>query len=83
MLPADYRWLDSPEGSYLRHGYRCVAIVRPGRVTILRGRKSRPELPLEGAFGSVEQGKRHVERWVAARLSQASGPCRPRSPGSR
>lgn len=62
MLPADYRWLDSPEGSYLRHGYRCVAIVRPGRVTILRGRKSRPELPLEGACGSIAHGKRQVER---------------------
>ncbi|KAF1698365.1 hypothetical protein CSC62_05510 [Pseudoxanthomonas jiangsuensis] len=70
MLPDSYRWHDGPEGSRLFYNYGCVATVRAGRVSIGRGRKRAPLPPLEGVCGSVEQGKRHVERWVMARMGR-------------
>ena len=80
MLPDSYRWLQTPTGASLFHNYACVATVEPGRVSIKRGRKRDPKPALTGACGSVEQGKRHVERWVAARLGPlrnvAGGHCR-------
>lgn len=68
MLPDNCRWSDTAEGACLYRNYACIAVVRPGRVEIARGRKKAPLPPLVGVCGSVEQGKRHVERWVAARL---------------
>lgn len=32
MLPDSYCWLDSAEASYLRRGYRWVAVVRAGQL---------------------------------------------------
>ncbi len=68
MLPENCRWSDTAEGACLYRNYTCIAVVRPGRVEIPRGRKKAPLPPLVGVCGSVEQGKRHVERWVAARM---------------
>ncbi len=70
MLPESYRWLDEPGASHLYLNYRCVATVRAGQVVISRGRKKDPAPPLVGVCGSIEHGKRHVERWVAARLTR-------------
>lgn len=68
MLPDNCRWADTAEGACLYRNYACIAVVRPGSVEIARGRKKAPLPPLVGRCGSIEQGKRHVERWVAARL---------------
>jgi len=68
MLPDTCRWLDTPAASYCHYHFRCIAVVVPGQVVIERaaGRRQRPSL--KGRCGSIAQGKRHVERWVAARL---------------
>jgi hypothetical protein len=65
-LPDGYQWLQDGDTAYLRYNYGCLAVVRPGRVTIKRGRKSRPVPDLEGVCGSVEHGKRQVEARLAA-----------------
>lgn len=70
MLPADYRWHDAPDASHLYLNYRCVATVRSGQVVISRGRKKDPAPPLVGVCGSIEQGKRYVERWVLGALGR-------------
>ena len=70
-LPDNCRWADTPAASFLYRNYACIASVRVGRVEIARGRKKAPLPPLVGVRGSIEQGKRHVERWVAARYGWA------------
>lgn len=72
MLPDNCRWADAPDASFLYRNYACIASVMPGRVEIKRGRKRDPKPPLVGTCGSVEQGKRHVERWVAARYRRSA-----------
>lgn len=62
MLPDSYRWVDSPQASYLYHNYRCVAVVTENIVKINR----RGLGVVEGRCGSVAQGKRHVVRWMTA-----------------
>lgn len=69
MLPNDnYRWEESENGAFLQWRYACVALVRTRkawesfcRVEIF----TRP--PIISRAGSVEQGKRHIERWLAKR----------------
>lgn len=67
MLPnPNFRWVESENGAFLHWRYKCVALVRarkPGesfnRVEI-RARRF-----IASRAGSVEQGKRHIERWLA------------------
>lgn len=66
MLPANCRWSDTPDASFLYRNYACIAVVRPGRVEISRGRKKAPLPPLVGVCGSIAHGKRQVEAWLAA-----------------
>jgi hypothetical protein len=66
MLGEAYRWIDSEEGSFLRLRYGCVAGVklRDGKVVVwinVTGKE------VTGTAGSIAQGKRYVERWIAAR----------------
>jgi len=66
MLSRPYRWTESPTGAYLHFNYRGVArVVADGpcyRVTIHWRDKT-----LTGRAASIEQGKRHIERWIEAR----------------
>jgi hypothetical protein len=66
MLGEAYRWIDSKEGSFLQLRYGCVAAVklRDGKIQVwinVAGKE------VTGTAGSVAMGKRHVERWIAAR----------------
>ena len=65
MLPnPGWRWIDSADGSFLHMHYACVAVVRAdGRVLIYRRRRS----AVVGKVAGIASGKRHVERWLAAR----------------
>lgn len=70
MLPDTCRWLDTAEASRCHYHYRCIAVVVPGEVTIVRGVGRRTHrADLVGKCGSIAQGKRFVERWI-----QAHGP---------
>lgn len=61
MLPDSYRWADSDTGAVLFLRYGAVASVAvDGRVTLLGGKR------IEGQAASLAQGKRFVERWIAA-----------------
>lgn len=67
MLPNDnFHWVESEDGAFLQWRYACVALVRArtmgedfNRVEIYARRF------IQSRAGSVEQGKRHIERWVA------------------
>ena len=66
MLGDAYRWIDSKNGSLLHLRYGCVAAVklRDGKVQVwinVTGKE------VTGTAGSIAMGKRHVERWIAAR----------------
>ena len=62
MLPPPCRWIDYDAYSCLMWHYGCVAVVYlDGRVVLQWG------AGLEAKAASLEQGKRHVERWVSAR----------------
>lgn len=64
MLPPACRWIDAPEKSCLLWHYACVAVVRAdGRVLIQWGKAP----AIERRAASLEQGKRHVERWISKR----------------
>ncbi|WP_202844814.1 hypothetical protein [Luteimonas saliphila] len=61
MLPDSYRWADSDTGAVLFQRYGAVAKVTvDGRVTLIGGKR------IEGPAASLAQGKRFVERWIAA-----------------
>ena len=62
MLPSCCSWIDSDDGAFLHWNAITVAIVRrDGMVTIQwRGKR------FGGKAGSLAQGKRFAERWVAA-----------------
>lgn len=66
MLPDQCRWLDTPDASFCHYHYRCIAIVVRGQVVIARSAGRRKRHDLMGKCGSIAQGKRHVERWIAA-----------------
>ncbi|WP_202841998.1 hypothetical protein [Luteimonas saliphila] len=60
-LPGSFRWSDSDTGSVLFLRYGAVASVTvDGHVTLLGGKR------VEGPAASLAQGKRFVERWIAA-----------------
>lgn len=66
MLPPNYRWEESENGAFLQWRYGCVAVVRVKR----EGERfceveSRARKLIRSRAGSVEQGKRHIERWLA------------------
>lgn len=64
MLPPACRWIDYADKSCLMWHYGCVGVVHAdGRVVIQWG-KARA---IESRSASLEQGKRHVERWVSKR----------------
>ena len=63
MLPASFRWIDYPEGSYLHYNAKGVGSVKDREVTIRWGGHV-----VHGRCGSTAQGKRFVERWIAARI---------------
>lgn len=68
MLPNDnWRWLDGPEGAFLHQRFACVAAVAldRGKVAVRIYRRRRG--PVYGTVATVAQGKRYVERWLAAR----------------
>jgi len=65
MLAPSFRWVDFEDGASLYFNYRLVARVRPGAQRFEVVIQSRREL--RGTAASIEQGKRHVERWIAAR----------------
>ena len=62
MLPDSYRWAHTEDCAilYLRWGW--VATVKPGSVELKAGNGQN----ITGPCGSIEQGKRFVERWVEA-----------------
>lgn len=63
-LPPPCRWIDCETKSCLMWHYGCIAVVHAdGRVTIQWARGKQ----MERRAASLAQGKRHVERWVAAR----------------
>ena len=72
MLPDGYRWIEADGAAYLRHGYGCAAIVRPGQVTINRATKNKPRTDLIGTCGSIEHGKRQVEARLRAQATARS-----------
>lgn len=68
MLPPAYRWADTDTGSVLYLRYGAVATVAAdGRVKLLGAR------PIESQAASRAQGKRFVERWIAANGPLPSG----------
>lgn len=64
-LPPPCRWVECRDGGIALHWhYGCIASVRPdGMVTITWAWGVR----LQGKAASLAQGRRYVERWVAAR----------------
>ena len=65
MLPNEnYRWEESENGAFLQWRYGCVALVRAKRDGFCRVEIRSRRLIISRA-GSVEQGKRHIERWLA------------------
>jgi hypothetical protein len=67
MLPPPYEWRITPTSAHLDYRYGCVAFVLPDRllgkyrsVIEWRGRV------LEARCGSVAQGVRWIDRWIAA-----------------
>ena len=62
----NYRWEESENGAFLQFRAGCVALVRAKRKgerfceVEIRARKL-----IRSRAGSVEQGKRHIERWLA------------------
>lgn len=61
MLPPAFRWSDSDNGSVLFVRYGAVAKVSAdGVVAFIEG------VPKGAKAASREQGKRFVERWIAA-----------------
>jgi hypothetical protein len=63
-LPDSYRWADAKDYATLYWGWSWIASVRPRQVEV-RTRTGRRT----GRCGSIEQGKRHVERWVIAQMN--------------
>ena len=77
MLKPACRWLDSPDGSFLYWNYACIARVKP------EGARWLTTISWGGRWysapaGSRLQGKRWVERWVAAREGPPGRPLRGR-----
>lgn len=71
MLGPDYFWIDSADGdaAYLQHRYACTAVVKKtpeGRIRVSISYGGREVI---GTAASVKQGKRFIERWLAARHS--------------
>lgn len=62
MLPAPFHWITDGQAARLYMRYGWLATVRPGRVEIGIGSGR-----VGGPCGSIEQGMRYVERWVAAK----------------
>jgi hypothetical protein len=61
MLPPAFRWSDTDTGAVLFLRYGAVARVSAdGMVKLIGGR------PIESKAASLAQGKRFVERWIAA-----------------
>lgn len=82
-LPDSYRWSDGEEYAALYLRWGCVASVKAGLVEV----RTRDGGRMTGRCGSIEQGKRHVERWVLAQLNpmrhrnrEQRAPSRPREP---
>jgi hypothetical protein len=66
MLPAQCRWIDCPDGSFLHWNFACIAYVHPNEsgwhsTVRWRGRE------LTCKCAGREQGKRWIERWLASR----------------
>ena len=86
MLPNEnYHWVETEDGAFLQWRYACVALVRArkkgedfNRVEIYARRF------IQSRAGSVEQGKRHIERWVAKQTKfPPMGGCRGAAPVAR
>jgi len=78
MLTALYRWLDNPDTCYLCLNFQTVAVLRleAGRVAGTLNWQGRS---FWFKAGSHRQGKRWVERWIAARGNDLpSKPVKPR-----
>lgn len=65
MLPEPYAWRITPTSAHLDYRYLCVAFVLPDRTrfrSVIQWRGRTHEAPC----GSVAQGVRWIERWIAA-----------------
>lgn len=65
MLPEGFRWIRSENGAFLQWRYKCVALVRERKAweTFCRV-EIFTHPPIISRAGSVEQGVRHITRWV-------------------
>ncbi|GHA71306.1 hypothetical protein GCM10007067_04520 [Lysobacter bugurensis] len=70
MLPPPCRWIDCPDGSFLRWNMRTVAYVRPAgrryQMTIHWRRWTHT-----GCADSCGQGKRFIEQWIEKQSGHA------------
>lgn len=66
MLPPAYNWIETERGAFLRFNYGMMASVKPlnGRYEVTIYWRDDQH---GGAVGSIAQGKRFIERWVAKR----------------
>ena len=58
-------WIDDPKASYLQHNASGVGVVRANGEVVIRWPRGNEVF---GRCKSVAQGKRHVERWIGARM---------------
>jgi hypothetical protein len=64
-LNDNFHWIRSEHGAFLHWHYKCVALVRERKAWEAHCRvEIFTHPPIISRAGSVEQGVRHITRWV-------------------